>query len=225
MLLLGLYVGLWMAEKQAPRQGLSPDLPYNLATVTVLAGILFGRLVYAMENLSIFAQTPASLLSLNPSLISLPGAALGGLIAFLGYTQKKNLAIWQTLDLLTPTLAVFFIGLSLSHLAGGTAFGLPTELPWGIELWGSRRHPTQIYELIASLTVLGWWWRNRSQTAFPGELLLRFGALTAGWYLIIGAFRADSHRLPGGFRQEQVIAWLVLAITLWLLAQQERHRG
>lgn len=226
MLLLGAYLGMWLSEKHAPHLGFSPDAPYNIATAVFIGGALTGRLVYALENLNVFIQTPASLFSLNPSLISLPGALLGGLIVFFGYTQKKKLALWSTLDMLTPALAVFMIGLSLAHLAGGSAFGRPTQLPWGIELWGMRRHPTQIYELAASLVVLAWVWRNRFQSFFAGEYFLRFSALTAGWYLIISAFRADSHLLPGGFRQEQVIAWLVLASTLWLIAHKEaRHYG
>jgi phosphatidylglycerol:prolipoprotein diacylglycerol transferase len=99
---------------------------------------------------------------------------------------------------------------SLSHLAAGTAFGSPTNLPWGIELWSATRHPAQIYELIASLLIFGFIWFRRVDSP-PGKIFLLFVALTAASRLFLEAFRGDSTLIFGGVRFAQVIAWIVLA--------------
>jgi phosphatidylglycerol:prolipoprotein diacylglycerol transferase len=124
------------------------------------------------------------------------------------------------LDALTPLFAVLAIGLSLSHLAAGTAFGSPTTLPWGIDLWNATRHPSQIYELIASLIIFELiWFRKTSPTGFD---FLFFAALTAGVRLFLEAYRGDSTLIFGGVRVAQLIAWLVLAFALF--ASEIIHR-
>ena len=87
-------------------------------------------------------------------------------------------------------------------------------MPWGIELWNATRHPTQIYELIASLLVCGLIW-FRKMDSLPGSDFLLFAALMAGTRLFLEAFRGDSTLVLGGIRLAQVIAWLVLAIALF----------
>ncbi len=217
ILLLSLYAGLWLAEKKAPRFGLSPDLPYNLAGSMLIGGLLGGRLIYAFQYAAIFLSAPASLLSLNLSLMSWPGAALTALGIFLVYTQKKGISPWRALDALTPALAVTAVGAALAALAAGTYFGAPTDLPWGLFLWGAKRHPTQIYALLAALGALAFVLRQLESEAPEGSLFLRFAALSAGWLLLVGGLRGDSLLLPGGIRQDQALAWLALALSLYLL--------
>jgi prolipoprotein diacylglyceryltransferase len=106
------------------------------------------------------------------------------------------------------------IGLSLSHLASGTAFGRPTNLPWGIDLWNATRHPTQIYELLAALVIFGLLW-FRKTNGLAGSDLLLFAALTAGAHLFLEAFRGDSILIFDGLRLAQVVAWMVLAVSLF----------
>jgi phosphatidylglycerol:prolipoprotein diacylglycerol transferase len=124
---------------------------------------------------------------------------------------------------LTPLFATLAIGGSLSHLGAGTAFGSPTDLPWGIELWSATRHPAQIYELIASLLILGLIWFRKIDSP-PGTLFLTFTALTAAARLFLEAFRGDSTLIFDGVRFAQVIAWIVLAAAFlaheWIQAKQ-----
>jgi prolipoprotein diacylglyceryltransferase len=114
---------------------------------------------------------------------------------------------------LTPLFAVLAIGLSLSEFAAGTAFGKPTDLPWGIDMWNATRHPAQLYEFIASLSIFGFiWFRNTDPQA--GSDFLSFVALSAGARLFIEAFRGDSTLILNGLRLAQILAWIVLAAAL-----------
>jgi phosphatidylglycerol:prolipoprotein diacylglycerol transferase len=119
---------------------------------------------------------------------------------------------------LTPLFATLAIGLSLSHLAAGTAFGSPTDLPWAIELWNATRHPAQIYEFVAALLIFGFVWVRKTDPR-PGTLFLAFTALTAASRLFLEAFRGDSILIFGSLRLAQIIAWIVLAAALFAYEQ------
>jgi len=210
-----LWIGLALAERRSERYGVSKDSLNNLTFYGILAYIISGRLLYALANLPAFAPSPLNIFSPNPDLFDSTGAVLGALLVGLIYGKRQNLPFWRTLDALTPIVAVLAIGLSLAHLAAGTAYGSPTDLPWGIELWNATRHPTQIYELIASLIIFGVVWFHKSDSP-QGLLFINFTALTAGSHLFLDAFRGDSSLAFGGFRLAQIIAWALLAVSLFV---------
>jgi phosphatidylglycerol:prolipoprotein diacylglycerol transferase len=210
-----LWIGLALAEKRSERHGVSKEVLNNIVFYSLFGYILGGRVLYALSNLSAFMKSPLSLFSLNLDLFD-PLAALGtALIVGLIYGSRKKLPFWRTLDALTPLFAFLAIGLGLSHLAAGTAFGSPTDLPWGINLWNALRHPTQVYELIASLLIFGWVWLGKADP-HPGLLFLTFAALTAGARLFLEAFRGDSTLIFGGLRLAQMVAWVALAAALFV---------
>lgn len=214
LLIAALWIGLALAEKRAERHRISKDSLNNIVYYSLFGYILGGRLFYALENYSVFMQSPLSLFSINIDLFDPFGASLVAVGAGFVYGSRQKLPMWHVLDALTPLFATLSIGLSLSHLAAGTAFGTPTELPWAMELWNATRHPTQIYELVASLLIFGPIWFRR-MNSLPGTLFLTFTALTTASRLFLEAFRGDSTLLFGGLRLAQVIAWTVLAVALF----------
>jgi 2-amino-4-hydroxy-6-hydroxymethyldihydropteridine diphosphokinase len=48
------------------------------------------------------------------------------------------------------------MGIHLSNYANGNAYGLPTDLPWGIQLWNAVRHPVQLYAVILGMILFIW---------------------------------------------------------------------
>ncbi len=224
LVMAAVWLGSWLAEKRAARHGLTANDVNNLTFYPLLGYILGGRLLFALENLPAFAAAPLSLFSLNLDLFDPLGGGIAALLIALVYGQRRNLSLWPTLDALTPLLAVLWIGIALSHLASGSAFGKETDLPWGIDLWGTRRHPSQLYELLASLLTLGLLLFPKADSR-PGRLFLTFAALSSGWTLFLQAFRGDSILLPGGLRLTQVLAWIALAAALYLLDKMSPARS
>jgi len=215
LLFAALWIGLTLAEKRSERHGISKDTLNNITFYSILAYVIGGRMLFALANLSAFTPSPLSIFSPNPDLFDPASGLITMLLVGLIYGQRQKLPLWGTLDALTPLFATLAIGLHLSHLAAGTAFGSPTTLPWGIDLWNATRHPTQIYELIAALIVFGLLWFRKSDLP-AGILFLNFTALTAGARLFLEAFHGDSTLVLGGLglRLAQVISWIMLAITL-----------
>jgi len=212
LFLPALWLGLYFSEKRAERYHISKDALNNLVFYGMLGYLLGGRLLFAAANLSAFMKSPLSFFSINIDLFDPVGGFVTALLVGFGHGQRDKLSFWSTLDALTPFFAVSAIGLALAHLAAGTAFGKPTSLPWGIDLWNATRHPTQIYELILSILVFGFiWFRTTSTTV--GSDFLWFLALTAASRLFLEAFRGDSTFIFGGVRLAQVPAWILLALT------------
>lgn len=216
LLVLAIWLGLLLSEKRAERHGIGKDDFNNLIFYGFIAFILGGRISFILQNIPAFIKNPLDIISINPDLFDLFGAIIVAGIAGAIYGQRRGLLFWSTLDALVPFFAVITIGLGFSHLADGAAFGKETNLPWGINLWNASRHPTQIYEIIASfLTFILLWFKKHNPRS--GILFLTFAALTAGSQLFIQAFRADSTLILNGIRQTQIVAWVVLIFIFILL--------
>lgn len=219
ILLASLWLGLLLVEKNSHLFGIESNDLYNLSLLTLIAGIIGARVTYVLRYPSAFMASPLSIVSLNPGLLDPLGGFAVGLIAALVYGQRKKLPLFPTLDALVPAFAVLNIGISLSNLSSGNAFGAPTEWPWGISLWGELRHPTQIYNAIFAIIILIIFWpsQNYLRKFLPGITFFAFTASVAGTRLFVDAFRGDSAIDFGGLRISQLTAWLVLAISLFVI--------
>jgi phosphatidylglycerol:prolipoprotein diacylglycerol transferase len=227
VLLAGLWLGLSFAEKRARRSSFNPADLYNMVFIGLIAGVIGARLSYAATFPGAFSGNLLNLVSLNPGLLDPFAGLLIAAAAIAIYMYRKHLPFWGTLDNLTFFFAVMAIAIGISHLASGNAFGKPTDLPWGIHLWGATRHPSQIYEIIlATLALIAVLFMDKSRwVKIPGIIFLVFISLTALSRLFLEAFRGDSFLLAIGFRLPQVIAWVILAVCLgligWRMQQQQ----
>lgn len=226
LLVIAAWLGLTLAEKRAEHHGITKDDLNNITFYGLIAFVVGGRITYALQNLPAFTKSPLGVFSINPELFDPLGGMLIAFITAVIYGQRKQIQFWNALDTLTPFFAIITIGLGLSHLAAGTAYGKPTDLPWAIDLWNESRHPTQIYAVLASLLTLFLLLRLK-RIPRPGLLFLAFAALTAFWQLIILAFRGDATLISDGLRQGQIIAWVVLAISFAMIEARlaEKDQG
>ena len=226
MLLISLWIGITLAEKSAKVYKVSAEKLSNLILIALISGILGARIAYIAQFPQAFAGNPLNMLSLNPGLLDITGGVAAAIIGAVIYGQKKEMTLWKTLDALIPFFGMLAIGLATSNLSSGNAFGMETDLPWGIELWGTTRHPSQIYTMLAALVTLNLLWPPRENTeAKAGTSFLTFIALTTSYTLFLEAFRGDSTLIFSGIRLIQVVALIVLAITFWLLDKAKEKQA
>lgn len=90
----------------------------------------------------------------------------------------------------------------------------------GVPLFGTSRHPTQLYLALAAL--LGYaalLWLDRRPVP-PGALFIAYLGVQGLTLLLLEPLRADSLLLPYGIRAAQVVGLcFVLATLVWLRAQ------
>ncbi len=222
LLILGVWLGSLLAERVAKRRELPASKISNMIFYALIGGVIVARLGYVLKFFDLYLQSPLGIFALNPNTLSpfegLVGAGLIGLI----YQQRIRLPFWRTLDALAPAMALFMIFLGLSHLASGDAFGAESNLPWAIELWGTDRHPTQVYEIFAAILIFLAILRLSHTQTFNGFMFLTFTSMAALQRFILEAFRGDSSIILGGVRSAQLINLMLLILALIGLHLQAR---
>ncbi len=214
-LLAGVWISTWLMERVAPKHRVSAGSLSNMVFLGLIAGILGARLWYAIRYFNVYLEAPLSLLALNPSTLApVEGILTGFLVAWI-YGQRKELPLWPTLDALAIPFAMMSIAIGFAHLSSGDAFGAASEIPWAIELWGTRRHPTQIYEILLGGVVFIALWKWRRVKLPPGILFFAWGALAAASRLFLEAFRGDSVIVLEAFRSAQILSLLALLGSMW----------
>lgn len=227
-LMVGVWLGAWLAEKEATRLQLNGNDLNNLIYNTLIIGVIGARLAYALRYFSVFAANPWSLIALTSTTLWPEAGLLIGLAVAGWYGRRKKFSLRPALDALAPGLAVFMIFFGLAHLLNGDAFGAPAKLPWAIYLWDEYRHPSQIYEIIAALVIFVIVWKRPLGQPGAGLNFLLMLAFSAVAQIFLETFRGDSVVWAGGLRAAQVISLVVLAVSMgWMRrwAQPSREAG
>jgi prolipoprotein diacylglyceryltransferase len=218
-LLVGLWVGLPLVERESKRLKLDSTVIGNLIFYSLIAGIIGARLGYALEFPDLYASKPLSLLALTPTALSPSMGFVVGLITCVIFVQRKELPFRSTLDSIAPGLSVFIIFVGLAHILSGDAYGAPTTVPWAIRLWNEYRHPSQFYETLTALIVFLIIRERFPKPEGAGLNFLLAVALASAARVFLEAFRGDSVFWPGGFREAQVMALFIMALSFyWMRA-------
>ncbi len=224
ILILSLWIGFWLMGKFSQALGTNSQGIENSLLTGLVVGILGARIGFLLQQPAVFLDNPLSLFSLTLSMMNVSFGLLAGLLGIFIQAQKKHLPLWPTLDTLVPLLVFLFIGWHLANFANGDAFGLPTELPWGVDLWNASRHPVQVYTLILTMGFFAWLTihtRGFKRTGFLRSGLL-FQWLLVGLpviTLITQAFVQEKMRVAG-LDFIQVISFLILVGDLGLIYQR-----
>src|SRR3972149_8608684 len=216
-LLVGVWIGSSLTEKEAAHLKLPSAIVSNLIVVGLIAGIVGARLAYAARYLQAYLDNPLSLLALNVNTLAGSDGLLIGLVVAALYGRRKKLLLRPTLDALAPGLATFMVALGVSHFLSGDAFGTPARLPWSIYLWSEYRQPSQGHETLAAPGIFFAIYKKPLGQAGEGINFLRVVALSSAARIFLEAFRGDSVIWPGGVRAAQVVGLIVLAITLYTM--------
>jgi len=221
---MGVWIAITITEKESLRMKLDPNQVTNTILIGLVAGVVGARLGYTLQYLQAFISNPLSLFSINPETLLPWAGLLTGLLAAVFYGRRKGLSLRPTLDALAPGLAVFMIGLGVSHFLSGNAYGAPTDLPWSINLWSEQRHPSQVYETLAAALIFALAWFSSTRRQGTGMNFLLVVAGSACVRIFLEAFRGDSQVMAGGFRTAQVAGLVVLAAALLLMRRWGEKR-
>ena len=217
LIILGVYFSLMVAEKNSPRFGIKPGDISNLMFLYFLSTIILGRLVYIFQFPGIFFENPLSIISINPNLVDFNNGLLFSIIVAYVFIQRKNLNSLKILDALLLPALVFMLFFFLSQLASGNNYGKPTDLPWGIELWGTARHPLQIYYFIGTSAIIAWVIQLQKKIFPDGILFFRTSISFLLLIVFMDFFNGNPDNIYSNFNLIQIIAWILLCIFIFLL--------
>jgi phosphatidylglycerol---prolipoprotein diacylglyceryl transferase len=219
-LLVAYMAGLWLAARQARRQGMDGDHIYNLGFYALLVGIVAARLGHALAFIEVYRTDPLQLLSLSPgAFLPLPGL-LGAVAMAAVYMRRHRLPVAATLDALAPGIVLALAVASVGAFLAGHQPGALSDLPWAVEAFGVRRHPAALYQAAALLGLLALllWIQHRGAMR-PGQLALLALFGYAAMQLFLDPLRAGGLLLGDGWRVTQIVALAVVIASGWLLSR------
>lgn len=221
----GVLAAMFLSARMARAMGLDANRIWNLCVLMIFTALIGSRILLLVLNWGDLRRFPLWMVGLAS--MRTPWMLVGGgafaLLVGLAYALMVKLPLLRTLDVLTPGLALGYAIGCIGSFWAGSAYGIPTTLPWGVvyrsrlaALWsgtplGVRLHPTQLYEALLELLffcALMLIWRKLR----PGELFGMWLFLLGLSSFFLGFLRGTAHPeiVNGGLLPGQTLAVLLV---------------
>lgn len=218
-MLVGYISVTFVLLRLASRAGFEPHDALDLSIYAFLSGIIGTRILFIFLNFGYFSANPKEIFDFQAGGLTWYGGPAAGLLCVYLFCRLKKYPIGQGMDLVfTPLILGLAIG-RIGCFLNGCCYGKPCDLPWAMTFPHHSHpvpvHPTQIYEMILDLALLGFllfWWGKRK---FAGEnTLLSFGLYGAVRFFV-EFFRYNSPDMMWGALS--LAQWAGLAMFIVLL--------
>ena len=227
-------LGLWLALRQAAREGLSKEKVTDIGFYALFAGIIGSRIFFIATEWEHFSSHPADMLKIWEGGLVFYGGVIFAIPVAVWYARKQGLLLWQTADIWAPSIAVGHAIGRLGCFCAGCCYGLPTDLPWGVTfnnpetlaIRGVPLHPTQLYESAAELLNFVILLAIRRRKAFHGQLFWVYVLNYAVIRALIEIFRGDRERgfiLPGISVSQGISAVMLVTACAFLMKLRQRR--
>jgi prolipoprotein diacylglyceryl transferase len=235
-IILGVIVGGYLgATRYKAMHGKSDDI-LDLVLIVLPAGIIGARLYHVLFTTpEIYFGSTGNFWSIfyiwEGGLGIFGGITLGFIAAFI-FCRAKNINFALLLDSLAPGILVAQGIGRLGNWFNQELFGMPTDLPWGLEisprivsmtlcpgdvpcLQGTLFHPTFLYELIYNLLgAVALIYINNRFTLKLGQTFALYVAIYSFGRFWIEQLRIDFAHTYFGLRVHAIIALLAFLVAL-----------
>ncbi len=216
MLAVAVIVCTFLLSRDARRKGISPEMVFDLAFWTVLAGIVGARLFYIILNWEFFRQNIFEMVMIQKGGLAWQGGLIFGGLAGVGFVKRRKLPLLEMLDLAAPYIA---LGQSIGRIGcflNGCCYG--KEVSWGIFflVHHAHLHPTQLYSalgLFVIFVILRYYPKfcSPSQSgAGKGSVFLLYLVLASAERFGVEFFRGDHQELFLGL---SIYQWVCLGFA------------
>lgn len=226
IVLTAILIGLWITKREAQRRGIGNDFVDDITLWLIPAGIVGARLFHVIDHWDhTYAADPLRILYVWQGGLAIWGGIIGGLVALLVLSRRRQWKLLPVLDTLAPGVV---LGQGIGRLAcviTGDAMGRPTTGPFGfaytnpaamVPELGVYYTPTPVYELILNVGIFALLWRLRRHSLPDGMLFLLYLLLySAGRFLI--TFWSSYRTIAFGLNQAQLISLVGVSVGIVLI--------
>lgn len=227
-----LLISTWLAShrvRQLPPElrAISPAQCADFACLSLLGGLLAGRLFYVILQWEAFRQFPQEIPAIWHGGLVWYGGFAGGLLAAWLYTRAKRLAFLRVIDHWIPFLTLGHAIGRVGCFLNGCCYGLPTPAWFGVTFPGQEAAviPAQLFE-AAGLTVLYVFLRRLQRPALPGRPGTLFSLYLIGYASLrffMEFLRGDQATWWAGLTLQQLISVAAFLSGWALLWRVRRH--
>ncbi len=222
-LLLAFFIAIAITQREArTRLGLDANQVLDLSLYAIIAGIITGRFGYVLINLGQFLTDPMKMLTIwRDGGLVFYGALLGALWLARAFAHRWNVSFGALLDAYAPGMVVGYGIAMVGALLHGLFAGRATGVPWAVELFLERRHPAQVYLLVACVAILGILRAQRHRSLASGTLFVLALCLLSAARFVVDFF-VDAPMLVRFLTAGQIASAAVVVITAVALVRLQQ---
>lgn len=161
-LVVALYAGLFVIWKRG-REAHFDETEWFGGILTLIGiGVLSARVGYSLLRLPIFNPSWSGIVQvLTRTGFSSFGGLVGAVVYFLVLSKKRKWDFWAGMDVVTVGMTLMMMIAAIGAFIGGTGYGLPTNLFFGVYFSGvfDKRIPVQIFEALWYGVLFGYLWK------------------------------------------------------------------
>lgn len=225
MIGVGFLLGMTLAARQAKKEGINPDRVLDMGVYLLLAAIVGSRLLYVFTSLHEFRNNPLDVFAIWKGGLVFYGGLLAAVPVGIWYVKKHSLPVWQTADIMAPSISLAHAFGRLGCFFAGCCYGAPCSGPACITFndprslapLGVSLYPTQLMESGGELIIFGLLLALRRYKRFDGQIFGLYLLLYAVLRFVLEFFRGDVARgiyFGGLISTSQIIAILIAVAAL-----------
>ncbi len=233
MIAIGIICAAYIFTKNAGKRGYNEDKIFNLIILTVIMGVIGGKLLFIITEIKDIIDDPSILLEFGNGFVIYGAIILGALTVFL-YCKKKKWSPLEVLDCLVPAVAIAQGFGRIGCLLAGCCYGAETSSPLSIVFprgvnslapTGIHLHPTQIYSSIFdfALGIFLLWYLNKKKE--EGKTFGLYVIMYSIGRFIIEFLRNDPRGNVGMLSTSQFIAIFTLIIGILVFNIHKLRKG
>lgn len=232
---VGVIVAVGFAQRRWAGRGGDPADVSQVATWSVVAGLLGARAYHVLTDYHRFQGRWLDALKVWEGGLGIPGGLLAGVVAGVVLARRRGLPAARLLDVVAPAIPVAQAIGRLGNWFNQELFGRPTTLPWGLRIDQAHRpagygqyatfHPTFLYEALWNLALAGLLvlYERRRGEGRPGRLFALYVLGYGLGRLWVEALRIDDATLVAGVRVNIWVSLVAIGGALGSLALLRRR--
>lgn len=230
----GFVFGYYLMRRIFRNEGLGDATLDRLTVYVAIATIVGARLGHCLfYEPEYYLARPLEILKVWHGGLASHGAAIAIPIALWLFARKEKKTFIWAIDRVVIVVALAGALIRLGNLMNSEIYGVETTLPWGFVFLrngeNAPKHPTQIYEALAYLTIFGIlmriYWKNLGKQK-PGLLFGLFLVLVFGFRFFVEYVKEDQVAFEAGMKlnmgQLLSIPFVMIGIALLIWAYKQK---
>lgn len=233
----GLFIGLYLAQREANRLGLKKDTILDLIIIAAPVAIIFARIYYVIFEWEQYQAGPWwKVLAVWEGGIAIHGALIGAVLTGFIYARVKDISFFKIADIIAPSLilgqAIGRWGNFMNQEAHGGAMSaaayenfhqyLPDFIMNQMCIEGTYYYPTFLYESFWNILVFIGLIMLRRKNPLRGEIFLSYLMMYSIGRFFIEGLRTDSLYVVPGLRTAQLISVVLIILAVSLIIYRRK---